>query len=88
MSTPCITPTFTIRVDDQPYQGEADETEPAPCRWVQNSPRVVNRLKFGHWSDQPMHIVGSINLRSHLERIINRLGALDIRHIIIDRIDR
>jgi len=41
------------------------------------------------WGGEPYHIEGPINLRSHLERIVDRIrdGSLGAREIVIKRVD-
>jgi len=66
-----------------PYMGELEETENAD--YGSNGFHSANHnsrnvIKFGKWAfDSPYQIDGVINLKSHIERIIQRLreGCFD-----------
>jgi hypothetical protein len=74
MSTPHLAPSYHIKLDGCPYLGEHEDTEPAPSRWAYRSPVTRNKIKVGHPLDNPISITGNINLRSHIDRILTRMG--------------
>lgn len=74
MSTPYSLPSYTIKLDGLPYQGEHEDTEPALPRSAYHSPVARNRIKLGHPLDVPVQIVSNRNLRSHIDRILTRMS--------------
>ena len=68
-------PTWTIWLDGKPYAGESATEEPAKptagMGWSGKQPPARNRLNIG---GAPLEIQGKTNLRSHLTRILDRLG--------------
>jgi len=83
--------TYTITVDGRGYRGESlDDTDGS-----QNSGLGVgfHNYQYGEraallWGDEPAPIESVINLRSHLERIIDRMrhNQLEPSEIIIRRV--
>ncbi len=66
-------PAYHIFVDGRGYAGEGTGDEDAPPRhtgWTGRSPQTRNVLAWG----DPMLIEGRKGLRSHLDRILDRLG--------------
>lgn len=70
---------FFIFVNGRPYLGESDETVDASPRWAGwtgKSPAKRSRIKLGEFLSGPgKEIVGRINLRSELERILSEADA-------------
>ena len=76
---------WSIRVNGVPYCGEASDSEPAPPRpagWTGKSSATRNRIVLSNELD-PLRIEGNRNLRSHLDRILDRLEGLDVKTITI-----
>lgn len=68
--------TYTIWIDDQPYRGEGEATEPAPPLsggWYDTGPDRVNGIVVG--GGEPHRIEGRRNLQSHIDRILRRIGS-------------
>lgn len=78
-------PTYHIFVDGKGYSGESDIVEPAPAGfdngWSGVRPRECAGIAFG----EPIDIVGHINLRSHVERIVRRIASS--REVVIRRVE-
>jgi len=74
MSQANTLPSYHIKLDGNPYQGEHNATEPAPPRSAYHSPITRNKLMIGHPLDQPLLIEGNRNLRSHMDRILTRMS--------------
>ena len=70
---------FHISVNGRPYLGESDETvdsEPRWTGWTGKSPAKRSRIKLGEFLSEPGNeIVGRINLRSELDRILREADA-------------
>lgn len=72
-------PTYTIWLDGNPYCGEGQRIVPAKpttgMGWSGKQPETRNMLFIGKAGfDDPLEIQGRTNLRSHLTRILDRLG--------------
>lgn len=77
-------PFYQIFVDGRGYSGESAVVEVAQPRhtgWTGHSPRTRNGIAFG----EPLLIEGRKGLRSHLDRIMDRLG--DEQRIEILRVE-
>jgi hypothetical protein len=77
---------FRIYVDEKPYRGESEVIENAPSRavgWTGKAPATRNGIVIGRAIDPAMTIEGCRNLKSHLERITNRIDDLNCRKITI-----
>lgn len=78
---------YSIWIDRAAYCGESDAAEAAPAAggqwWLQRPIMTRNALAIG--GDAPLVIAGSINLRSHMERILSRHrdGTLSFEEITI-----
>lgn len=82
-----MTPTYRITVDGRGYAGESTDVETADPGLANgwsgaDRPQQVNGIQFG----EPVDIVGIRNLRSHVERILRRIG--DSQEIVIRRVER
>lgn len=68
--------TYTIYIDGKAYKGESQEVEDARpgagTGWSGRQPGTINKLDIGGFT--PEEIKGRTNLRSHLTRIIDRIG--------------
>lgn len=72
-------PTYTIWLDGNPYCGEARDvmtSKPtAGMGWSGKQPENRNAIFVGKaGNDEPLEIKGRTNLRSHMTRILDRLG--------------
>lgn len=79
---------YNIFLNKQPYMGELPEcSEAAPPRhtgWTGHSPTTRGKLHFGGTKDTPLRISSNRNLRSHMERILDREGyGIDLHDLHI-----
>ena len=77
-----------IYVNERGYQGEdldkLEERRPGLASgFSSHNLGALNALNFGN---EPMVIVGDINIKSHLERILTRIryGTLDAKRVVIE----
>lgn len=81
--------TFRIRVNGLPYQGtdlgRSEMAMPRPAGWTGRAPSTRDVVLVGSASDPATPIMGSRNLRSHVERILTRIedGSISISEILI-----
>ena len=70
-----MVPKWTIWLDGKPYSGESPLQEQAKptsgMGWSGKQPPTRNRLNIG---GAPLEIQGKTNLRSHITRILDRMG--------------
>ena len=71
---------FRITVNGRPYLGESDETVNADPRWsgwTGKSPAKRSRIKLGEFLENTpgKEIIGRINLRSELDRIMREADS-------------